>query len=288
MKTNLPMKQELRPRSGFLLRSVLFKIFLFVAFFAVGFSANAQAVKDFTTKLNSASNKAVAGASIQNVNKLLTATSTQDGSFTIKAATGDSLKITASGYKTMIYIVLETPPVAIELTALDEVTVLQMPSVQRIYTTVPAALDVSSNAAIYSPDIVKSPVTSFTNAVTGRLAGLYTLQSTGLPGADAASFTLRGQTPLVVVDGVVVPSLYYFDLEEIESITVQKDAIGTAMLGVRGSHGAIIVTTKKGKEGQQRFSFTAQTAVQQAIGFPKTLNAYDYARLHNEAFETMA
>lgn len=154
--------------------------------------------------------------------------------------------------------------------------------VQLVYTTSPEKLTTASTDVVYNGDIIKSPVTSFRNALTGRLAGLYTLQGSGLPGADGANLTLRGQNPVIIIDGVVT-TLTTFDLEEIESITVLKDAVATAMLGVRGSHGAIAVTTKKGRESKQEVSFTVQSAIQQPIGYPKTLNAYDYARLHNEA-----
>lgn len=162
------------------------------------------------------------------------------------------------------------------------ITINSAKPVELIYTTAPSNLTTASTAAVYSNDILKAPVTTFRNAITGRLAGLYTLQTSGTPGADGASFTLRGQSPVVIVDGVVA-NLTTFDLEEIESVTVLKDAIATAMLGVRASNGAVLVTTKKGKEGKQQVSFTAQTAIQQPLGFPKTLNAYDYARLRNEA-----
>jgi TonB-linked SusC/RagA family outer membrane protein len=153
---------------------------------------------------------------------------------------------------------------------------------QLIYFKVPEKLAVASTDAVYNTDLIKSPVTSFRNALTGRLAGLYTLQSSGLPGSDGASMTLRGQTPVLIVDGVVT-NLTTFDLEEIESVTVLKDALATAMLGVRGAHGAVVITTRKGMTGKQQISFTVQTAIQQPISWPKTLNAYDYARLHNEA-----
>ena len=151
-----------------------------------------------------------------------------------------------------------------------------------IYTTVPAHRTSASTSAVYSADILKSPVNSFRNALAGRLPGLHTLQTSGQPGADGASLFLRGQTPLILIDGVVA-NLTAFDLEEIESITVLKDAMATAMLGVRGAHGAILVTTKKGRAEKQTISFTAQTAVQKPLGFVNTLNAYDYARLRNEA-----
>lgn len=164
----------------------------------------------------------------------------------------------------------------------DTLLVKQAPPVELIYAKSLPQLTAASTAAVYSKDILKSPVTSFRNALTGRLAGLYSIQSSGLPGSDGASLTLRGKTPVIVIDGVVA-SLSTFDLEEIESVTVLKDALATAMLGVRGSNGAILVTTKKGRAEKQQISFTAQTAVQQSIAWPKLLNAYNYALLHNEA-----
>lgn len=153
---------------------------------------------------------------------------------------------------------------------------------QLVYEKLPSKLTSASTGKVNSVDIVKYPVTSFRNTLTGRLAGLYTIQSTGLPGADGASLMLRGQSPIFVVDGVVT-SLTTFDLESIESVTVLKDAMAAAMLGVRGSQGAIIITTKKGRPEKQQISFTAQSSIQQSISWPKTVNAYDYAFLHNEA-----
>jgi TonB-linked SusC/RagA family outer membrane protein len=155
-------------------------------------------------------------------------------------------------------------------------------SVERIYTTVPRHLSLASSDAVYSSDILKSPVTSVKSTLTGRLAGLYTVQSSGQPGADGVTVSLRGQDPLVIIDGVVA-NLSIFNLEDVESVTVLKDALGTAMLGVRGSNGALLITTRKGKADKQQISFTAQTSIQTPVGAPKTLGAYDYTRLYNEA-----
>lgn len=245
--------------------------------------ARAQTLRNYTAKLVSPQNRPVAGATIRNVNRILTTNSATDGAFAIQAASGDSLRITAAGYQTIYFVVTDQPQLSITLPGAgatgDVETILP---VRHIYTSVPASLNLSSSASVYSSDILKNPVVSFRNALGGRLTGLYSQQALGLPGSDGAFLSLRGQTPNIIIDGVVA-NLTTFDLEEIESVTVQKDALGAAMLGVRGSPGAIIVTTKKGKEGKQQISFTAQTAVQEALGFPKTLNAYDYARLRNEA-----
>ncbi|MBD1395355.1 SusC/RagA family TonB-linked outer membrane protein [Mucilaginibacter glaciei] len=138
--------------------------------------------------------------------------------------------------------------------------------------------------AIYTESLVKQPVTNVLNALTGRLAGLYTQQNSGQPGLDAVSLTLRGRTPIILVDGIPRP-LTTIDLEEIESVTVLKDAMSTALLGVRGANGAILITTRKGTPYKQVISFTAQTAFQQPIGMPKALNAFNYATLRNEAID---
>lgn len=157
-----------------------------------------------------------------------------------------------------------------------------VPPVPLIYAAVPKHLTAASTEALYSKDVLKSPVTSVKSTLTGRMAGLYSYQASGQPGADGASVSLRGQDPLVIIDGVVA-NLSIFNLEDVESVTLQKDALSTAMMGVRGSNGALLITTKKGKPQTQSISFTAQTSFQKSLGFPKVLNAYDYATLYNEA-----
>jgi TonB-linked SusC/RagA family outer membrane protein len=147
---------------------------------------------------------------------------------------------------------------------------------------IPAKLNIASTSAIYHDDMIKAPVTNVLNALTGRIAGLYTQQNSGQPGFDGVSLTLRGRTPIILIDGIP-RSLTTMDLEEIESVTVLKDAMATSMLGVRGANGAILITTRKGDIDKQIISFTAQTAFQQPIGMPKPLGAYDYATLRNEA-----
>ena len=158
----------------------------------------------------------------------------------------------------------------------------KQPPVQLIYSTARPHLTAASTEALYSKDILKSPVTSVKSTLTGRMAGLYSFQGSGQPGADGASLSLRGFDPLVIIDGVVA-NLSIFNLDDVESVTLQKDALSTAMMGVRGSNGALLITTKKGKPQTQSISFTAQTSFQKPLGAPKTLNAFDYATLYNEA-----
>lgn len=143
-------------------------------------------------------------------------------------------------------------------------------------------LTTASTQAVYNNDLIKSTTTSVKNALTGRLAGLYTNQTSGRPGLDEVSVLLRGQNPIVLIDGIP-RDLTMIDLEEIESVTVLKDAVSTAMLGLRSSGGAIAITTKRGFVGAQQISLTAQSGFQSPLKMPKTLGAFDYANLYNEA-----
>jgi TonB-linked SusC/RagA family outer membrane protein len=156
--------------------------------------------------------------------------------------------------------------------------------VQLLYSKVPAKLTAASTDVVYNKDIIKSPVTSVLNALTGRLSGVYFEQFSGEPSADGASALLHGRAPIILIDGVV-RNLPILDLEEIESVTVLKDALSTAMLGVRGANGAILITTRKGEPGKQTVSFTAQSGIQQPLNLPKMLRAFDYAALRNEAID---
>lgn len=144
------------------------------------------------------------------------------------------------------------------------------------------SLLVQSTSEIYTPQLEKTTSASFGGLLAGRLAGLYATQSTGEPGSDLYNLLLRGQTPLVLIDGTP-QQINYINPEQIESITLLKDALATAMLGMRGSGGALNIVTKKGVKGTQQISFKTMAGIQQAIHQPDFLNAYDYARLYNEA-----
>ncbi len=244
---------------------------------------NSVSAIDYTGKLSDREGRPLAAIKMQLSSGELTVTTSKTGTFAFSANPGDTLTINNAGYLPLRLILPENPLLTLVLeTDMNLISTESLKPVELIYTTSPSNVTSASNDAVYSRDILKSPVTSFRNALTGRLAGLYTAQGSGLPGADGSSLSLRGQAPVIIIDGVVA-NLTTFDLEEIESITVLKDAVGTAMLGIRGSGGAVVVTTKKGKAGKQQLSFTAQTASQKPIGVPKTLRSYDYARLYNEA-----
>lgn len=248
--------------------------------------AAASPPKSYKGRVVSAGMQPFEKVTVMNVTTDGSAETDKGGYFTIDASEGDKLQVVIQGFRVAVLTITEATTelnFVMESTQNEVIEIIGRPRpVERIYTTVPRHLSVASTDAIYNNDILRSPVTSFKTALTGRLAGLYAQQLSGQPGADAASVSLRGMDPVVMIDGVVAP-ITIFNLDDIESATLVKDALGTAMLGVRSSNGVLLITTRKGSADKQQISFSAQTSIQKPIGSPRTLGAYDYARLYNEA-----
>lgn len=152
-----------------------------------------------------------------------------------------------------------------------------------LYETRPEDKLVEAIGYLKGEKLNSTPSAFISNGFTGRIAGLYTKQISGEPGNDGVNVLLREQNPVVLVDGVP-RELYSINPEQIESVTVLKDALSTAMLGMRGMNGAILITTRKGENSQGfHLDFTAQTGVSAPLRLPRPLSAVDYAQLYNEA-----
>ncbi len=146
-------------------------------------------------------------------------------------------------------------------------------------------------STIQTRELVQSPVANISNALAGKLPGLFTVQTSGEPGADAASLYIRGlgtygtSAPLVVIDGLPRNKSDFdmLDANEIESITILKDASSSSLYGIQGANGVVVVTTRRGSGDERpKISFTAQQALQQPIRLPQTLSSYEQA-LYNRA-----
>ncbi|MBC8032884.1 MAG: TonB-dependent receptor plug domain-containing protein, partial [Chitinophagaceae bacterium] len=132
--------------------------------------------------------------------------------------------------------------------------------------------------------------TNLANKLYGRLAGLTVSQGGNEPGFNSPSLLARGRntyqssdaSPLVIIDGFL-GNFEQLVPEEIEEISLLKDASATAVYGFRGANGVLLVTTKRGKQGPLSVSFSALGGFSQAISLPKTLNSFQYATLYNEA-----
>lgn len=142
--------------------------------------------------------------------------------------------------------------------------------------------------SVSSKDILKSPVANMANALIGRVPGLTTYQKSGQPGADGITIRIRGiettngSSPLILVDGVE-RDFTQLDPNEVESISILKDAASTSVFGVRGANGVMIVTTKKGKEGPAKVSGTSNFSIQAPTRIPKMIGAETFTRMYNEA-----
>ncbi|WP_316794500.1 TonB-dependent receptor [Pedobacter frigoris] len=217
------------------------------------------------------------GVNILNKSKNESTTTDRNGKYTIYAETGETVVVTLNGYLTRE---IEASGQNLDL-SLTESTQTEK-TYNTLYGPRKKSTSIQSYADVYSRELAQSPTVSYLNALTGRLPGLTTLQANGEPGNDFVGASIRGVAPQVLVNGIP-RSFASIDPEQIESITILKDALSTVMLGQRSSGGVILIKTKQGEVGKQKVSFTAQRGIQSSTRMPKTLDAYNYATLFNEA-----
>lgn len=151
-----------------------------------------------------------------------------------------------------------------------------------------------SISSVKSDEITKAPTATVGNALTGKIPGLQTIQRSGQPGDDAPDIFLRGvaslstgrSSPIFVLDGIIQSgsgSIMQLDPHTIESISVLKDASATAVYGVQGANGAIVVETKRGKKGPAKISLNTSAGLQVPTYIPEFANSYETALAYNEA-----
>lgn len=181
------------------------------------------------------------------------------------------------------------------------------------YGTTTKMLNTGSVAAITAADIEKQPVTNVLSALSGRATGVFIQTTNGLPGGGI-SIQIRGTgsisagtNPLYVIDGVPFNSTVgqltalnnlstsaingeispfnSLNPDDIESISILKDADATAIYGSRGSNGVVLITTKKGKAGKTKVNFNISHGLNEAANLPKLLDLQQYLQIRNEAFK---
>lgn len=167
---------------------------------------------------------------------------------------------------------------------LDEVVVVGYGTQKKVTLT-------GAVSAISTKELVQSPVANISNSLAGRLTGVTTIQNSGEPASDAATIWVRGQgtyqnasSPLMIVDGIE-RAFGAIDPNEIESISILKDASSTAVYGVRGANGVVIVTTKRGTEGKPRINVNIQQALMTPTRMPDYLESYDALMIYREGLE---
>lgn len=206
------------------------------------------------------------------------------GKYTINAASSDVLEFSLLGYTQQEALVGTRSKIDIimaeDLKEIDAVVIEVGYGEQR-------KKDVSGSVGIVKvSDMIKAPVTSFDQALQGRVAGVNVSSSDGQPGTDF-NIVIRGtnsltqdNSPLYVIDGFPIENFSNAALnpEDIESMTILKDASATAIYGSRGANGVIIIETKKGKVGRAVVSYTGTFGVQSVTKKIDMMSSYDYVK----------
>lgn len=211
-----------------------------------------------------------------------------DGKFT--------LEIDPQKHKVLSVVALGYEQKKVELTTASNYKVVLSPEVSKLDDVVVVAfgtqkkLSVTGSVAyVKSDDLKKAPVSNFQTSLAGRLPGLTVTQISGMPGNEQVNMQLRGistygdSSPLILIDGVPRDDMSSVDANEVESVTVLKDAAATAVFGVRGANGVILITTLRGQTGKADVKISAEYGIQHLInrGAYK-INSWEYAELLNE------
>ncbi|WP_206367047.1 SusC/RagA family TonB-linked outer membrane protein [Sphingobacterium sp. SGG-5] len=220
------------------------------------------------------------GVTVQNRINASQAMSDENGSFRIAGNIGDTLLVSYMGYETLSYIVQSLNNNRIQLVSqnvlIDDVVVVGYGTQKRSKLS-------GSISSVNKEALLSAPNTNAATALQGTVSGLRVQQTTGNPGASP-TISFRGGTefngtgtPLYVVDGVIVPSLYGINASDIESIDLLKDAASTAIYGARASNGVVLVTTKKGRKGSTKVEYQLKHANNYVRRNPvEYLSAEDY------------
>ena len=205
-----------------------------------------------------------------------------DGSYQLSVPQGSTLEFSCVGYKAQLVQVTGpnlTVTLAPDSKLIDESVVVAYGSQNKVTIT-------GAVTAVGGDALMKSPVPNVANALQGNLPGVTAVQPSGMPGADEPVIRIRGvgslnsAEPRVLVAGVERP-FSQLDPNEIESISVLKDASATAVFGVRGANGVILVTTKRGEVGKASVSASFSTAAQTISQFIDFADSYTYGQMWN-------
>ncbi|MDR1723900.1 MAG: TonB-dependent receptor [Tannerella sp.] len=260
------------------------KKILYFLFFVIPVLGYSQTFQISGTVTDASDGSPLPGASVRNQRNAGTATDV-DGKYVFQVQKGDVLTFSFLGMLTQTVKIENQTTVNVILipddVSLEEVVVIAYGQQKKVTVT-------GAVSSIGNENLVRSPAASLGNAIAGKLPGVQTVQYSGLPGADDPIIRIRGIStfngadPLVLVDGVE-RSFSQIDANEVADITILKDASATAVFGVRGANGVILVTTKRGDVGKPSVTVTAQAGIQQITRFIETVDSYTYATSFNNA-----
>ncbi len=252
------------------------------------YAETVQSKKRVSGRVTDTTGELLAGVTIMEKGTTNGTVSDLDGQYTLQVEDPHNaiLLISYLGYKsqerkvgtaTLIDFVMEE-----EVSDLNEVVVVAYGEQRKISV-------IGAQSTLKQRDL-KQPVANLSSSLAGRVAGVVAVQRTGEPGKDNSDIWIRGlstfagqsSNPLILVDGVE-RAFNNIDPEDIESFTILKDASATAVYGVRGANGVIIIKTKPGKPGKPVFSVDYYESVTQLTKMPQLADGVTYMRAANEA-----
>lgn len=254
-------------------------------------SSVAQQQKAISGKVTDSSGASLPGVSVVIKGTSFGTITDANGSFSLSNIPANSvLQFSFVGMKSQEVKVGNQPKVSVVLAeenyGIDEVVAIGYGKEKKGNLT-------SSVSVVKSEELKQAPINNVSNGLGGKVSGLITRSWGGEPGWDGAQLLVRGvsttgdNSPLVVVDGIPGRDLGQIDLNDIESITVLKDASAVAPYGARGANGVILVTTKRGKTSKPTVTYTAYYGIQKPTKLPKFCNSADFATMQNEAYENV-
>jgi len=239
------------------------------------------------TVTSSGDYKPLPGVSVQRKGAATGTITDSLGRFAIRASKGATLVFSFVGYSGKELLVSDNSPIAVSLdpTAdnMNQVVVIAYGTQKKVTVT-------GAVSTVNTDELRQSSSANLANALAGRLSGLTSIQSGGgQPGRDDATMYLRGAAttngkgPLILIDGVPRDNIRTLDPNEVASVSVLKDASSTAVFGVRGANGVILITTKRGVAGKTKLSANVEQSFTSFTREPERLHAVDYMKLRNEA-----
>lgn len=241
-----------------------------------------------TGKVTDDTGMALPGVSVVVKGTTIGASTDTEGMYTLNAPSADGVLV----FSFIGFVAQEVPinsqgridiRLVTDTKALDEVVIVGYGVQEKVNLT-------GSVASIEGDKLANRPLTNISTALQGQLPGVAVIQQSGQPGRDNGIIRIRGvgtmnnAAPMVVVDGIV-SSMEDLNPNDIESISVLKDASSSAIYGSRAANGVILITTKRGKAGTPKISYNGYIGWQQLTNLPEYLNAYEYANLLNEGYK---
>lgn len=210
-----------------------------------------------------------------------------DGNFELPEVNkGDVIQISYIGYQTQEIKYTGQPSLQVKLVEdsqnLEEVVVVGYGVQKKVNMT-------GSVSQVDSKALESRPIQNVSSGLQGMMPGVQVTSGQGRPGQDGATIRVRGvgtlntADPYILVDGIETGTMNSVDPNDIESISVLKDAASAAIYGSKASNGVILITTKRGKTGKARISYNGYVGIQRPTETIDRLSSYDYARLFNQS-----